>query len=191
MLYSDECYSEIYFEKPPVSALYVAQKIGADPNRVVVFNSLSKRSNLPGLRAGFAASGAEVIAKMRQLRAYAGAPPPTALQDVAAAVWADEEHVVENRALYKEKIDAASEIFKEVPAIKMPQGGFFLWLEVENDETAALKLWQDAGVRVLPGSYLSRDTETGNPGKSYIRAAMVAPLAETKRGLLTIREILY
>ena len=190
-VFSDECYSEIYYGEPPVSALKVAQDMGANPNRVVVFNSLSKRSNLPGLRSGFVASGAENIAALRQLRAYAGAPLPTPLQDVAEAVWQDETHVVENRALYQKKRDMAAEVFADKPAIKMPDGGFFLWLNIENDEAATLKLWQDAGLRVLPGSYLARDTKSGNPGREYIRVALVAPFEDVKRGLLTIREIMY
>ena len=190
-VFSDECYSEIYRNSPPVSALTVARDMGADPNRVVVFNSLSKRSNLPGLRSGFVASGPEAIANIRRLRAYAGAPPPGPLQEVAALVWRDEDHVIENRALYQEKFELADDVFAHIDAITLPDAGFFLWLPVENDEAAALKLWQKSGVRVLPGSYLSRDTETGNPGRGYIRVALVAPKSEIERGLVEIRDVLY
>ena len=145
LVFSDECYSEIYYDAPPLSALSVAGRMGADPDRVVVFNSLSKRSNLPGLRSGFVASGAKNIAAIKQLRAYSGAPLPSPLQHVAAAVWADEDHVTENRALYQAKYDEAAHIFSSIPAINLPQGGFFLWLPVENDEEAATKLWKETG----------------------------------------------
>lgn len=188
---ADECYSEIYRETPPVGALQVAQTMGADPERVVIFHSLSKRSNLPGLRSGFVAGGPETIRRIQQLRNYSGAPLPLPLQAVAEAVWKDEAHVEENRALYAEKFALADRIFGNVPGYKSPQAGFFLWLPVEDGEAAALKLWKETGVRVLPGAYLSRDTETGNPGKNYIRVALVAPKEETERGLTQIRDCLY
>lgn len=190
-IFADECYSEIYRDDAPVGALQVAHEIGADPERVVIFHSLSKRSNLPGLRSGFAASGPKNIAEMKRLRSYSGAPNPTALQEVAAAVWADEDHVIENRRLYREKYDAADEVFADMDRYTPPQAGFFLWLPVDDGEQAALKLWTQAGVRVLPGAYLSRDTEQGNPGAKYIRVAMVADLEEAKRGMLTIRDSLF
>ncbi len=190
-IFADECYSEIYRDQAPVGALQVAHEIGADPERVVIFHSLSKRSNLPGLRSGFAASGPKNIAAMKQLRNYSGAPNPTPLQNVAAAVWADEIHVVENRELYREKYAAADEIFGDVVGYSPPQAGFFLWLPVENGEQATLKLWTETGVRVLPGAYLSRDSATGNPGEKYIRVALVADFDDTKRGMLTIRDSLF
>ena len=190
-VFADECYSEIYRSAPPVGALEVAAEMGADPERVVVFHSLSKRSNLPGLRSGFIAGGPDCIARARQLRNYTGAPLPEPLQHAAAAVWADEAHVVENRALYAEKYARADQIMGAVPGYESPQAGFFLWLPVEDGEAAALRLWQETGVRVLPGAYLSRDTETGNPGKGYIRAAMVAPTDEMALGLMRLRECLY
>jgi aspartate/methionine/tyrosine aminotransferase len=190
-IFADECYSEIYRDAAPVGALQVAHEIGADPERVVIFHSLSKRSNLPGLRSGFAASGPKNIAAMKQLRNYSGAPNPTALQDVATAVWADEDHVVENRALYRAKYAAADEIFGDLAGYAPPQAGFFLWLPVDDGEQATLKLWSETGVRVLPGAYLSRDSDDGNPGKKYIRVAMVADFDDTKRGMLTIRDSLF
>ncbi|SNR32641.1 aminotransferase class I/II-fold pyridoxal phosphate-dependent enzyme [Puniceibacterium sediminis] len=188
---ADECYSEIYRDTPPVGALQVARDMGADPERVVIFHSLSKRSNLPGLRSGFVAGGPQSIARIRQLRAYAGAPLPLPLQRVAEKVWADEAHVVENRRLYQEKFAVADRMFGNVPGYLPPEAGFFLWLPVEDGEAAALKLWQETGVRVLPGAYLSRDTKEGNPGAGYIRVAMVAPLDELKDGLGRLRECLY
>ncbi len=190
-VFADECYSEIYRDEAPVGALQVAQEMGADPERVVVFHSLSKRSNLPGLRSGFVAGGPESIKRMRQLRNYAGAPLPMPLQHAAQAVWQDETHVVENRRLYAEKYDEADHIMGNLPGYTSPQAGFFLWLPVEDGEEAALKLWQETGVRVLPGAYLSRDVAGGNPGKGYIRAALVAPKDEMAQGLERLRDCLW
>ncbi|GAA3857033.1 aminotransferase class I/II-fold pyridoxal phosphate-dependent enzyme [Celeribacter arenosi] len=190
-IFSDECYSEIYRDTPPASALEVARDMGADPERVVIFHSLSKRSNLPGMRSGFVASGPENMKRIRQLRAYAGAPLPGPIQAVSARVWADEDHVTASRALYAEKFDIADKVFAQVDGARAPQGGFFLWLPVADGEDAALKLWTQTGVRVLPGAYLSRTVNRENPGKNYIRVALVAPKEETQRGLETLRDCLY
>ncbi len=190
-IFADECYSEIYRDAAPVGAMQVARDIGADPDRVVIFHSLSKRSNLPGLRSGFMASGAGTIREARQLRNYAGAPLPLPLQAAAAAVWADEDHVIENRRLYGEKYDVADRILGNIPGYTSPEAGFFLWLPVEDGEAAALRLWRETGVRVLPGAYLAKDTTGPNPGAKYIRVAMVAPKAEMARGIELIRDCLY
>ncbi|HCQ59083.1 MAG TPA: aspartate aminotransferase [Sulfitobacter sp.] len=191
LIFADECYSEIYRATPPTGALEVVKELGTDRNRVVIFHSLSKRSNLPGLRSGFAASGPETMREIKQLRNYAGAPLPLPLQQAAAAVWADEAHVEENRALYQEKYAIADRIFGNVPGYASPEAGFFLWLPVEDDEAAALKLWRETGVRVLPGSYLAQNVAGTNPGQNYIRVALVAPKDETTRGLEAIRDCLY
>jgi aspartate/methionine/tyrosine aminotransferase len=190
-IFADECYSEIYRDTPPVGALQVAHEVGADLDRVVIFHSLSKRSNLPGLRSGFVVSGPDTIREIKQLRNYAGAPLPLPLQAAAAAVWADEDHVIESRALYVEKYEVADRILGNVPGYQSPDAGFFLWLPVKDDETAALKLWRETGVRVLPGGYLAQSVNGENPGKSYIRVAMVAPKDETTRGIEAIRACLY
>lgn len=190
-VFSDECYSEIYSGEPPVSALQVAQEMGADPERVVIFHSLSKRSNLPGLRSGFVASGPENMLCIRRLRAYSGAPLPGPIQAVSARVWADEDHVIASRALYAEKFAMADEVFAGIDGAKAPEAGFFLWLPVKDGEEAAMKLWTETGVRVLPGAYLSRDVNGENPGKDYIRVALVAPKEETQRGLIMLRDCLY
>lgn len=190
-IFADECYSEIYRDAPPPGALEVAAEGGADPERVVIFHSLSKRSNLPGLRSGFAAGGAESIARMQQLRAYAGAPLPLPLQRVAERAWADEAHVETSRALYQEKFAIADAVFAGVPGYHPPQAGFFLWLPVADGEAAALKLWTETGVRVLPGAYLAREVNGQNPGKGYIRVALVAAKNETEAALKTIRRTLY
>jgi len=190
-IFADECYSEIYRDTPPMGALEAAADTGCDPERIVVFHSLSKRSNLPGLRSGFVASGPKNIAEIRQLRAYTGAPVPLPIQRVSQRVWSDEDHVVANRALYRDKFNDADAIFKGVDSYTSPEAGFFLWLPVEDGEQAALKLWQQTGVRVLPGAYLSRPDPNGDPGTGYIRVALVAPKHQTQRGLTLIRDCLY
>ena len=188
---ADECYSEIWRDAPPPGLLQVAAAQGADPERAVVFHSLSKRSNLPGLRSGFVASGPESMKRIRQLRSFAGAPLPLPLQRVAEAAWADEGHVTASRALYQQKFRDADRIFSGIQGYQAPGGGFFLWLPVEDGEAAALKLWRETGVRVLPGAYLSRDAGGQNPGKGYIRVALVAPPNETQRGLTALRDCIY
>jgi aspartate/methionine/tyrosine aminotransferase len=186
-VFSDECYSEVWRRAPPPGLL----EVGGDPERAFVFNSLSKRSNMPGLRSGFVAGGPQGIARIRQLRAYAGAPLPLPLQRVAEAAWADEAHVEASRALYAEKYAAADAILAGLPGYVAPEGGFFLWLPVPDGEAAALRLWRETGVRVLPGAYLGRETGGMNPGDGFIRVAMVAPLDEMRRGLTRLRDCLY
>jgi N-succinyldiaminopimelate aminotransferase len=188
---ADECYSEIWRVAPPVGILQVAAEMGADPERVLAFHSLSKRSNLPGLRSGFVAGGPQSIARMVKLRTFAGAPLPMPLQKVAAAAWSDEAHVAASLAIYHEKFRMADAIFGGMQGYAPPDGGFFLWLPVDDGEAATVKLWTETGVKVLPGGYLSRDTATGNPGKGYIRVALVAPKEETQRGLECLRDCLY
>ncbi|SHL36939.1 Aspartate/methionine/tyrosine aminotransferase [Roseovarius litoreus] len=190
-VFADECYSEIYRGTPPAGALDVAHAMGADPERVAIFHSLSKRSNLPGLRSGFVAAGPQSMARIKQLRNYAGAPLPLPLQRVAERVWADEAHVEDNRRLYAEKYALADSILGDVPGYVSPEAGFFLWLPVEDGEAAALKLWQETGVRVLPGAYLSREVAGHNPGQGFIRVALVAPKDEMARGLGALRDCLY
>lgn len=190
-IFADECYSEIYRDAKPDGALRVAQDMGADPERVLIFHSLSKRSNLPGLRSGFVAGGPESLKRIKQLRAYSGAPLPLPLQRASEKVWDDEAHVEENRRLYAEKFDVADQVFADLPGYQSPQAGFFLWLPVEDGETAALKLWKETGVRVLPGAYLSKDVNGENPGKPYIRVALVAPKNDVTAALKTIRACLF
>ncbi len=190
-IFADECYSEIYRDGPPPGVLEVAEEMGADPERIVAFHSLSKRSNVPGLRSGFVAAGPESIRRMRQLRNYAGAPLPMPLQHAAARLWADEAHVVENRRLYARKYARADEIMAGVPGYRPPEAGFFLWLPVADGEAAALRLWRETGVRVLPGAYLAQEAGGVNPGKGFVRVAMVAPEDEMAHGLSRLRGCLY
>ncbi|MEM9097019.1 MAG: aminotransferase class I/II-fold pyridoxal phosphate-dependent enzyme [Pseudomonadota bacterium] len=193
-IFADECYSEIYRDTPPPGALEVASEIGADPERLVAFHSLSKRSNLAGLRSGFAVTGPENRKRMLQLRSYAGAPMPIPAQHAAAACWRDENHVAANRALYAEKFEIADAVLSNIPGYMSPEAGFFLWLRVGEDETVVQELWRRTGVKGLPGRYLSRDTAPelggGNPGAGYIRLALVAPAEDVRRGLEQVRDVL-
>ncbi len=190
-IFADECYSEIYRDTPPPGVLEIAHEVGADPERVLAFHSLSKRSNLPGLRSGFAAGGAKSIAELKRLRAYSGAPLPLPLQAVAARTWSDEAHVILSRDIYRAKYRIADEVFSDVQGYLSPEAGFFLWLPVDNGEVAAVKLWRETGVKVLPGAYLAREVDGINPGAAYIRVAMVAEQQEMQRGLLAIRDCIY
>ncbi len=188
---ADECYSEIWHDTPPTGILDVAHRMAANPERVFAFHSLSKRSNLPGLRSGFVAGGPQGMARLRKLRSFAGAPVPLPVQRVSEAAWRDEAHVDASRALYQQKFRLAAEIFAGLQGFAVPAGGFFLWLPVDDGEAAVLKLWRETGVKVLPGAYLSRDVAGENPGKAYIRVALVAPKEETQRGLTQLRDCLY
>ena len=190
-IFADECYSEIWRDAPPPGILQVADAVQADPERVLAFHSLSKRSNLPGLRSGFVAGGTDAIARLRQLRSFAGAPLPLPIQKVSEAAWSDEGHVLANQALYQAKFADAARIFAGLQGFQVPEGGFFLWLPVPDGEQAALKLWTETGVRVLPGAYLGREAGGENPGRGYIRVALVAPQDETLRGLTRLRDCLY
>ena len=194
LIFSDECYSEIWRDTPPPGALAVATRMGL-PDRVVMFNSLSKRSNLPGLRSGFAAGSADQIAQMRRLRSYAGAPLSLPAQRISAAAWADEAHVEASRALYQQKYLIADRVLGNVPGYQPVAGGFFLWLPVPESvgtgEDAAKKLWAEAGIQVLPGAYLARDGQAGNPGRNFIRVALVAPADQTEAALNRLKNCLY
>ena len=175
LIFSDECYSEIYTTgRPPPGMLQAA---GADFSNVVVFNSLSKRSNLPGLRVGLAAGDSRFIKKFLDVRNVVAPQVPGPLQEVAARAYEDETHVEENRRLYKLKFDLADQIIGDRYGYTRPEGGFFLWLDVltyGGSETVALKLWSEAGVRILPGLYLAHPQRDGsNPAAAYIRVAMV------------------
>jgi len=180
----DECYCEIYSDAPPAGMLEAA---GPDFANVAVFHSLSKRSSLPGLRIGFAAGDRSFMQAYLELRNVAAPMVPTPMQHVAIAAYNDEKHVEENRRLYREKFDLADQIIGDRYGYRRPSGGFFLWLDVSaqgGSEAAALKLWREAGLRVVPGRYLAREQDDGsNPGADYIRVAMVQNNAITAEAL--------
>ncbi len=178
---ADECYSEIYFDESPVGALQAAQQLGRDDYRnLVVFSSLSKRSNVPGLRSGFVAGDAEILAKFTLYRTYHGCAMNPAVQAASIAAWNDESHVRENRRLYKEKFAAVVDLLKPVLPVVMPEAGFYLWVHTPIADTAfAQALHRDYNVSVLPGSYLARMAQDINPGSGFVRIALVAGLDET------------
>ncbi|MHB8535440.1 MAG: succinyldiaminopimelate transaminase [Sulfuricaulis sp.] len=179
---SDECYSEIYFDedKPPPGLLQVANEIGVkDYRHCLAFHSLSKRSNLPGLRSGFVAGDAEVLAQYLLYRTYHGCalPPPTQVASIAA--WNDETHVRANRDQYRAKFDAVLKILKPVLDVEKPEAGFYLWPKTPcDDEVFTRDLYASQNVLVLPGSYLSSEAGGVNPGRNRVRVALVAPLDE-------------
>jgi N-succinyldiaminopimelate aminotransferase len=184
LLFSDECYSEIYTRRPPAGILEAA---GPDFANVVEFQSLSKRSNLPGLRIGFAAGDRKFLARFLELRNVSAPQVPMPAQRVAIAAYGDEAHVEENRRLYAQKYDLADKVIGERYGYRRPDGGFFLWLDVSGfggDEAVALRLWREAGLRVVPGRYLAREQADGsNPGLGYIRIAMVQDQETTAQAL--------
>jgi len=191
VLVSDECYSEIYDETPPPGALQACAALGGDLSNVLVFNSLSKRSSVPGLRSGFVCGDAALIARFGKLRAHGGAVQPVPVLSAAAALWNDEAHVAENRALYRQKFSDAAQILNGRFEFYRPEGGFFLWLNVGDGEAAARALWVKGGIKVLPGGYLARpDTDGRNPGRPYIRVALVHEPAHTAEALQRLRRIL-
>src|SRR3981081_951389 len=191
MILSDECYSEIYTKEAPGSML---EHAGPDFTNVVAFQLLSKRSNLPGMRVGFAAGDRKVLALYHELRNGAAPQVPVPLQHVAIAAYSDEAHVEESRRLYRIKFDLADLILGNRYGYARPAGGFCVWLDVSErggDEAATVKLYKDAGVRVVPGSYLARQQPDGsNPGAGYIRLALVADSETTAEALHPLGEIL-
>ena len=179
---SDECYSEIYFDEnnKPVGLLEAAVNAGyTDFSRCVVFHSLSKRSNAPGLRSGFVAGDADILKQFLRYRTYHGCAMPPATQAASIVAWGDEQHVADNRALYKQKFNAVLEILSPVMNVSLPDASFYLWAETPISDTEfARRLYDEQNVTVLAGSYLGRDTQQGNPGDNRIRMALVAPLNE-------------
>ncbi|MDX2143678.1 MAG: aminotransferase class I/II-fold pyridoxal phosphate-dependent enzyme [Rhodospirillaceae bacterium] len=191
VLISDECYSEIYADTPPPGALEACAALGGDLKNVLVFNSLSKRSSVPGLRSGFVAGDADLIAKFNKLRSHGGAVQPVPVLSASIALWNDEHHVDDNRALYRAKFDDAAQILGGRFGFARPQGGFFLWLDVGDGEKAARALWAKGGIKVLPGGFLARPDAAGkNPGASYIRVALVHDRNRTADAVQRLRRIL-
>ncbi|WP_455914598.1 succinyldiaminopimelate transaminase [Pseudomonas syringae] len=189
---ADECYSELYFDEatPPAGLLSACAELGRqDFKRCVVFHSLSKRSNLPGLRSGFVAGDADILKAFLLYRTYHGCAMPVQTQLASIAAWSDEEHVRANRSLYREKFDAVLEILSPVMDVQRPDGGFYLWPNVGTDDAKFCRdLFVTEHVTVVPGSYLSRDVDGFNPGAGRVRMALVAPLAECIEAAERIRD---
>ncbi len=188
VLIADECYSELWYDSPPAGVLEACRDLGGGLENVLVFNSLSKRSNAAGMRSGFVCGDADLMAGFLRLRSYANAGMPLPLLAASAVLWNDEAHVEANRALYKAKFDLAEKVLGEDPGFFRPPAGFFLWHDVsawgETGEQAALRLWRDHGVKVLPGAYMTRypdDPET--PGRHRIRVALVHEIGMVARAL--------
>jgi N-succinyldiaminopimelate aminotransferase len=178
---SDECYSEIYFDEanPPLGALQAAHRLGRDYTNLVMFSSLSKRSNVPGMRSGFVAGDAAILEKFLLYRTYHGCAMNPAVQAASAAAWNDEKHVQENRRLYREKFDAVLPLLKNVLDVEMPDAAFYFWARTTGSDTDfAVRLHRECNVTVLPGSFLAREAHGANPGAGFVRIALVAPLDE-------------
>lgn len=189
---ADECYSELYFDEqnPPAGLLSACAALGrSDFARCVVFHSLSKRSNLPGLRSGFVAGDADILKSFLLYRTYHGCAMPVQTQQASVAAWNDEAHVRANRDLYREKYDAVLDILAPVLDVQRPDGGFYLWAKTPIDDAEFTReLFAREHVTVVPGSYLSREVAGFNPGAGRVRMALVAPLAECVEAAKRIRD---
>ena len=193
MLFFDECYSEIYSGAPPTGGLEVAADTPERFANIVVFNSLSKRSNLPGLRSGFCAGDATFLDTLAEIRNSIAPQVPGPTQHASAAVWAEEQHASANRAAYRAKFDLCDKVLGDRFGYQRPDGGFFLWLDMAQfggGSNAAETLWQRSGVKVLPGCFLAQTAEDGiNPGDDYVRVALVADLPTLKDALERMLEL--
>jgi N-succinyldiaminopimelate aminotransferase len=181
---SDECYSELYYKAPSLGALEAAHRLGRSYDRLVVFSSLSKRSNVPGMRSGFVAGDAKLLKAFLLYRTYHGSAMSVAVQKASIAAWSDEKHVEENRRLYAEKYQAVLPRLAAPLAAEMPDGAFYLWMRTPVDDQAfARDLYRQYNVLVLPGSFLAREAGGANPGRNRVRIALVAPLAQCVEGI--------
>lgn len=191
---SDECYSEIYFDEaaPPLGALQAAHLLGRSFERLVTFSSLSKRSNVPGMRSGFVAGDAKLLKQFLKYRTYHGAALSPVFQSASVVAWQDEQHVKENRAKYLSKFQTVTPMLAAYLDVKLPDAAFYLWAKVDrlglDDTEFARRLYADYNVTVLPGSYLARDAHGINPGRNFVRLALVADVAECVEGAQRIVE---
>ena len=185
---SDECYSEIYFDegRPPLGGLDAARALGRDATRLIVLSSLSKRSNVPGMRSGFVAGDAAILKRFLLYRTYHGCALSPVWQTASIAAWGDEAHVIENRAMYAAKFKTVTPMIASVLDVQLPDAAFYLWVDVRrsglSDTAFAQRLYADYHVTVLPGSYLARDAHGVNPGSGFVRIALVAEVAECTEG---------
>lgn len=197
MLVADECYAELYYTpEPPAGAIEAAIALGAGPrghvmDNLVVSHTLSKRSSAPGMRSAFLAGSPEVIGTLNRLRAYEAASIPISVMDASAALWNDDAHVAESREIYRRKYEICDRLFAGRYDYYRPAGGFYLWLNVGDGEIAARALWRDAGIKVLPGGYLTKPAADGsNFGWPYIRVALVQGLETTELALTRMASVL-
>nr|WP_299039982.1 succinyldiaminopimelate transaminase [uncultured Psychrobacter sp.] len=193
---SDECYSELYFDETPIGLLQACTAFGRDDfRRCIVFHSLSKRSNLPGLRSGFVAGDAALLKSYLQYRTYQGCAMPIPHQLASIAAWQDEKHVAHNRALYKEKFALWMAELGDLLELRMPDAGFYFWVKVPelfagDDEAFVKALYEQANIHALAGRYLSREVNGKNPGQGYVRMALVASVGESREAIERIRQLL-
>lgn len=191
---SDECYSEIYFrDEPPLGGLEAAAKLGRDFRRLIALTSLSKRSNVPGLRSGFVAGDAEIIKRFLLYRTYHGSAMSGLVAAASIAAWGDETHVVDNREQYRRKFATVTPILESVLDVRLPDASFYLWAGVPaawngDDAAFARALYAQYNVTVLPGSYLAREAQGSNPGRGRVRMALVADTAECTEAARRIAE---
>ncbi len=195
VLVIDECYAEIYRENPPAGGLQAAlalkgKSTGDAFANLLVFHSLSKRSSAPGLRSGFVAGEARLIELIGRLRSYGGASVPLPVMAASTALWNDDAHVEAVRARYNENFDIAARLLHNRHGFYRPAGGFFLWLDVGDSEAATRRLWSEAGIKVLPGLYLARGEGEANPGRRYIRVALVHDSDTTNEAMRRMAETL-
>ena len=187
MLFFDECYSEIYTKEPPIGGLQVAARTSEGFKNIIVFNSLSKRSNLPGLRSGFAAGDADFLETFAEIRNLTAPQMPGVVQHASVAVWSEEQHVAVIRQAYRAKFDVCDEVLGDRFGYKRPAGGFFLWLDMSHlggSIPATVTLWKRCGVKVVPGAYLAQPNARGvNPAEQYIRVALVHDVATIREAL--------
>ena len=182
----DECYTDIYPDIPPMGVLEACEKLNTGISNIISFHSLSKRSNLPGFRSGFAVGDINIITNFKKLRHYCAGQQPIPIQEAATALWDDDAHAEKNRHKYKKKFQIAKSVFKKKYEFYIPDGGFYLWLNVGNGEKITQRLWAEKGIKVMPGSYLSRTAAS----KKYIRIALVSSIAETNSALRSIYSLL-
>ena len=193
---SDECYSELYFDTAPIGLLQACANLGRrNFKNCIVFHSLSKRSNLPGLRSGFVAGDAKILQSYLQYRTYQGCAMPIPHQLASIAAWQDEKHVAHNRALYQKKFALWMSELGELLDLRMPEAGFYFWIKVPepfdgDDEVFVKALYEQANIHALAGRYLSREVDGNNPGKGYVRVALVASVEESREAISRIRKLL-
>lgn len=188
---SDECYSELWFDEAPTGLLEFCAELGRDDYKnCIVFHSLSKRSNLPGMRSGFVAGDAALLKPYLKFRTYHGAAMPVQHQLASIVAWNDESHVEENRQLYRAKFELFQNELGHLLPLQKPDAGFYYWLKVDHDENFAKMLMEKANIKVLPGRYLSRDTAQGNPGEGHVRMALVADIAQCEQVIQRLKAIL-
>lgn len=188
ILIVDECYIDIFYDKVPVGTIEVCEKLGNSLNNVLIFHSLSKRSNVAGLRSGYLIGDAKIVKCFRKLRSYTAPTIPIPIQLASAELWRDERHVINNRELYKRKVKYSDKVFKNYISYCTPEAGFFLWLKVKDGERFTKKLYSKYAVKVMPGQYLASGKKD-NPGKKYVRIALVHQEKKNNIGLDKISKL--